>query len=159
MYILGISCYYHDAAAALLQDGMLVAAAEEERFTRKKHDYGFTSQSIDFCFARSLAATWTMCFLDHCLNSNGLDDVTANLLSPSSHESMITWFNEKPDQGQYPDRVRHPERETALCRASFSQRCWRLFAPIQKLLPPSTVLGMDHSSIDGQQIGMRIKSD
>ena len=34
MYILGISCYYHDAAAALLQDGMLVAAAEEERFTQ-----------------------------------------------------------------------------------------------------------------------------
>ena len=41
MYILGISCYYHDAAAALLQDGVLVAAAEEERFTRVKHDYGF----------------------------------------------------------------------------------------------------------------------
>jgi len=36
MYILGISCYYHDAAAVLLKDGALVAAAEEERFTRKK---------------------------------------------------------------------------------------------------------------------------
>src|SRR4026208_2331817 len=49
MYILGISCYYHDAAAALLQDGMLVAAAEEERFTRVKHDYNFPHQSINFC--------------------------------------------------------------------------------------------------------------
>jgi len=29
MYILGISCFYHDAAAALLKDGMLIAAAEE----------------------------------------------------------------------------------------------------------------------------------
>ena len=38
MRILGISCYFHDAAAALLEDGVLVAAAEEERFTRKKHD-------------------------------------------------------------------------------------------------------------------------
>jgi carbamoyltransferase len=38
MYILGISCYFHDAAAALLRDGQLVAAAEEERFSRKKHD-------------------------------------------------------------------------------------------------------------------------
>ncbi|MCH7913243.1 MAG: hypothetical protein IH856_09445, partial [Deltaproteobacteria bacterium] len=41
MNILGISCYFHDAAAALLSDGQLVAAAEEERFTRKKHDYEF----------------------------------------------------------------------------------------------------------------------
>jgi len=37
--ILGISCYFHDAAAALLRDGELIAAAEEERSTRKKHDY------------------------------------------------------------------------------------------------------------------------
>ena len=28
MRILGISCYYHDAAAALLDDGLLVAAQE-----------------------------------------------------------------------------------------------------------------------------------
>ena len=38
MYILGLSCFYHDAAAALIRDGELVAAAEEERFSRKKHD-------------------------------------------------------------------------------------------------------------------------
>ena len=44
MYILGISCYYHDAAAALIHDGVLVAASEEERFTRKKHDYDFPKQ-------------------------------------------------------------------------------------------------------------------
>lgn len=49
MNILGVSCYYHDAAAALLQDGMLVAAAEEERFTRKKHDSGFPSHAVRFC--------------------------------------------------------------------------------------------------------------
>src|ERR1019366_5418340 len=28
MFILGVSCYYHDAAAALIQDGQLIAAAE-----------------------------------------------------------------------------------------------------------------------------------
>ncbi len=49
MNILGISCYFHDAAAALLRDGRLVAAAEEERFTRKKHDYDFPQRAIDFC--------------------------------------------------------------------------------------------------------------
>lgn len=49
MYILGVSCYYHDAAAALLKDGALVAAAEEERFSRIKHDYGFPKNAIQFC--------------------------------------------------------------------------------------------------------------
>jgi carbamoyltransferase len=49
MDILGVSCYFHDAAAALLRDGRLVAAVEEERFSRKKHDYGFPSHAIDFC--------------------------------------------------------------------------------------------------------------
>jgi carbamoyltransferase len=49
MYILGVSCFYHDAAAALIEDGMLIAAAEEERFSRKKHDYGFPQSAIEFC--------------------------------------------------------------------------------------------------------------
>jgi carbamoyltransferase len=49
MNILGISCFFHDAAAALLRDGELVAAAEEERFTRKKHDYEFPVHAIKFC--------------------------------------------------------------------------------------------------------------
>src|SRR5262245_30150091 len=49
MYILGISCYFHDAAAALLCEGQLIAAAEEERFTRKKHDYEFPEHAIHFC--------------------------------------------------------------------------------------------------------------
>jgi carbamoyltransferase len=49
MNILGISCYFHDAAAALLRDGQLLAAAEEERFTRKKHDYDFPMRAIQYC--------------------------------------------------------------------------------------------------------------
>lgn len=49
MYILGISCFYHDAAAALIKDGKLVAAAEEERFTRVKHDFDFPNNAINFC--------------------------------------------------------------------------------------------------------------
>ncbi len=49
MYILGISCYYHDASAALLKDGVIVAAAEEERFTRKKHDSSFPINAVQFC--------------------------------------------------------------------------------------------------------------
>ena len=49
MDILGISCFFHDAAAALLRDGQLLAAAEEERFTRKKHDFEFPANAIAFC--------------------------------------------------------------------------------------------------------------
>jgi len=49
MNILGISCFYHDAAAALLVDGHLIAASEEERFSRKKHDSGFPKLAIQFC--------------------------------------------------------------------------------------------------------------
>jgi len=49
MNILGISCYFHDAAAALIKDGVLVAAAEEERFSRIKHDYEFPENAIEFC--------------------------------------------------------------------------------------------------------------
>ncbi len=49
MDILGVSCFYHDAAAALLRDGQIVAATMEERLTRKKHDNGFPARAIDFC--------------------------------------------------------------------------------------------------------------
>ena len=40
MRILGISAYYHDAAAALLRDGEIVAAAQEERFSRSGEALG-----------------------------------------------------------------------------------------------------------------------
>ncbi len=49
MKILGISAYYHDAAAALVVDGKIVAAAQEERFTRKKHDDRFPEHAVRYC--------------------------------------------------------------------------------------------------------------
>ncbi len=49
MKILGISCYYHDAAACLVVDGEIVAAASEERFTRIKHDSELPKNAIAFC--------------------------------------------------------------------------------------------------------------
>jgi len=49
MYILGISCYFHDAAATLIKDGVVIAAAEEERFSRIKHDFEFPENAINFC--------------------------------------------------------------------------------------------------------------
>jgi carbamoyltransferase len=102
MNILGISCFYHDAAAALLRDGALVAAAEEERFSRLKHDFGYPKQAIAFCLEQAG------------LRSEDLDYVvyyekpfvkferileTCLQTFPRSYtvfrESMITWLTEK----------------------------------------------------------------
>lgn len=49
MYLLGISCYYHDAAACLIKDGVIVFATQEERFTRIKNDESFPIHAIHHC--------------------------------------------------------------------------------------------------------------
>ncbi len=49
MNILGISAFYHDSAACLVQDGKIIAACQEERFTRKKHDFSFPTNAINYC--------------------------------------------------------------------------------------------------------------
>ena len=49
MRILGLSAYYHDAAAALVVDGRVEFAAQEERFTRRKHDAAFPREAIRSC--------------------------------------------------------------------------------------------------------------
>lgn len=54
MIILGISAYYHDAAAAIIKDGVIIAAAQEERFTRIKHDESFPTNAIAFCLKEAV---------------------------------------------------------------------------------------------------------
>ena len=51
--ILGISAYYHDSAACLLVDGEIKSAVQEERFTRKRHDASFPTNSIRYCLSSS----------------------------------------------------------------------------------------------------------
>jgi carbamoyltransferase len=51
--ILGISAFYHDAAAALVIDGEIVAAAQEERFSRLKNDDAFPRRAIAACLAEA----------------------------------------------------------------------------------------------------------
>lgn len=102
MHILGISCYFHDAAAALLADGVLVAAAEEERFTRKKHDFEFPQNAIDFCLNK---AGITAGDLDYVIFfEKPFVKFERLLLSsmqtfPRSHrvfrESMVSWLGDK----------------------------------------------------------------
>jgi len=48
MYILGISCFYHDSASCLIRDGEILYAVQEERFSRKKHDSDFPLNSINW---------------------------------------------------------------------------------------------------------------
>lgn len=102
MNILGISCYYHDSAAALIQDGMLVAAAEEERFSRKKHDYGFPENAIYFCLNQAAITAQDLdyvVFYEKPLLKFERILMTTLQSFPEScavfRESMIAWFNEK----------------------------------------------------------------
>jgi carbamoyltransferase len=56
MLILGFNST-HDASAALVGDGRILCAVEEERFSRKKHHYGFPELSIEACL-RTAGVTW-----------------------------------------------------------------------------------------------------
>ena len=102
MDILGISCYFHDAAAALLRDGRLIAAAEEERFTRKKHDYEFPQHAIDFCLRtggiRAGELDYVVFFEKPFLKFERLL-LSSMQTFPRSHrvfrEAMITWLGDK----------------------------------------------------------------
>jgi carbamoyltransferase len=52
-HILGISAFYHDAAAALLRDGNIITAGQEERFTRRKNDPDFPRNAINACLSQA----------------------------------------------------------------------------------------------------------
>lgn len=102
MYILGVSCFYHDSAAALLQDGVLVAAAEEERFSRVKHDSGYPRLAIDFCLTQAGIAAADLDFVVFyeqplvkferiLMTTLGVFPRTWRVFG----EAMIGWFDEK----------------------------------------------------------------
>lgn len=102
MDILGISCYYHDAAAVLLRDGQLIAAAEEERFTRVKHDYSFPHNAIRFCLEQagtSGADLDYVVFFEKPFRKFDRILMTVLQTYPKSwkvfRESMITWMLDK----------------------------------------------------------------
>lgn len=102
MYVLGISCYYHDSAAALIEDGVLVAAAEEERFSRIKHDNGFPHHAIDFCLQQAGIKPQDLdyvVFYEKPLLKFERILMTALSTFPKSwgtfREASIAWLNEK----------------------------------------------------------------
>jgi carbamoyltransferase len=102
MDVLGISCYFHDAAAALLRDGRLVAAAEEERFSRKKHDYEFPASAIDFCLKTAGIEAGDLdyvVFFEKPFVKFERLLLTSMQTFPKSHrvfrEAMVTWLGDK----------------------------------------------------------------
>ena len=102
MYILGISCFYHDAAAALLKDGVLIAAAEEERFSRNKHDSGYPTHAVTYCLEEAGISAEDLdyvVFYEKPLPKFERLLTTALATWPKStvvfREAMITWLNEK----------------------------------------------------------------
>jgi carbamoyltransferase len=102
MYILGISCFYHDAAAVLLEDGNLVAAAEEERFSRIKHDSDYPEHAIRFCLERAGIASRELdyvVFYEKPFHKFERILMTSLQGFPSSwkvfREAMVTWLGDK----------------------------------------------------------------
>lgn len=102
MNILGVSCYYHDAAAALLMEGQLVAAAEEERFTRKKHDSSFPQHAINFCLNHAGITAddldYVVFYEKPLVKFERILQTTLGTFPKSwavFRESMVTWFDEK----------------------------------------------------------------
>ena len=102
MYILGVSCFYHDSAAALIKEGALIAASQEERFSRIKHDYGFPKHAIQFCLRQAgISASdldYVVFYEKPLVKFERILLSTLSTFPRSWHtfgEAMITWFDQK----------------------------------------------------------------
>jgi carbamoyltransferase len=136
MYILGISCYYHDSAACILKDGELIAAAAEERFSRKKHDNGFPHLAIDFCMEEAgiqpedldYAVFYEKPLLKFeriLLSSLGMYPQSSGVF----RESMITWFNEKLwIKSQLLDKIKIPSEKLLFAEHHMTHAASAFFA-------------------------------
>lgn len=121
--ILGISCYFHDAAAAIVKDGIVIAAAEEERFTRKKHDFSFPINAINFCLKKSGT---TADGIDYVVfyekPFNKFERILQTTLQTFPHslstfrEAMVSWMTEKMwIRGLIHDKTGVPESKILFC--------------------------------------------
>jgi len=89
--VLGVSAYYHDAAAALVRNGEIIAAAQEERFSRKRHDPRFPKHAINYCLGEAFiepSELAAVVFYDNPLLT--FDRITKNAVSmaPSGQEQF-----------------------------------------------------------------------
>jgi len=102
MIVLGISTFFHDSSAAIIIDGKIIAAAEEERFTRKKHDFGFPFHAVDFCLKEAgitIDKVNYIAFYEKPLLK--FERVMSQFLHsfpkgfPAFYKTMPSWLNEK----------------------------------------------------------------
>ena len=63
IYVLGISCYFHDSSACLIKNGKIIAAVQEERFTGIKNDSSFPQRSIEWCLNQNNISTKDLEFI------------------------------------------------------------------------------------------------
>ena len=84
MIQLGISAFYHDAAACLIKDGVVLGAVEEERFTGIKHDLSFPINSID----------WLLSEFGY--KSVDIDEVCWYEMPDLKKERVLSIFNKHP---------------------------------------------------------------
>ena len=84
MIKLGISAFYHDAAAAIVIKNKVIAAAEEERFTGIKHDSRFPKNAIRYCLAEAN------------IDINQIDEVHWYENLDKKDDRVKTIFNKKP---------------------------------------------------------------
>ena len=83
MIQLGISAFYHDAAACIVKDGTVLAAAEEERFTEIKHDSSFPINAINWC-------------LEYCkLTLQDIDEVDWYEIPDDKKDRVLTTFRKR----------------------------------------------------------------
>jgi len=134
MYILGISCYYHDSAAAILKDGKVIVAVEEERFSRNKNDDDFPSQAIDYCMNEAgISGTDLTCvafydkavlkferLLDNyiALAPRGLTSFT-NVIPKWLHKRLWIKDEIKEHLGQYNGKIYFPEHHLSHAAYTF----------------------------------------
>lgn len=102
VYILGISAFYHNAAAALVNNGKIVAAAEEERFTRVKGDSSFPINAISFCLEKeqiTMADVEKVVFYEDTAEKFGRIVTTALIHAPQGIKqylySIPAWITDK----------------------------------------------------------------
>jgi carbamoyltransferase len=123
--ILGISAYYHDAAAALVVDGKIISAAQEERFTRKKNDSDFPRHAVQSCLRHAsltLAQLDAVVFYDKPLLKFTRLLETYLAVAPGGWQTfptvMSNWLGEKLDLRKA-IRAELPELRTD-CRVLFT---------------------------------------
>lgn len=134
MYVLGLSCHYHDAAAALLRDGEVVAAAQEERFSRRKHDASFPRLAVDFCLRRGGIEAgeidYVVFYEKPLLKFDRILQTTLRSFPRSRatfSEAMLSWFDEKlwvkslirEELGIGPERILFSEHHVSHAASAF----------------------------------------